>query len=290
MKEHYSHPEAHNRPGQAFGLNFVDRLSELSLTTGRTIEWHAHGETEVICCLRGSLQYEFRNRLGATVTSGCFLIVPPHMEHRLIGGVDGPCRRLSIFLLDRLPRKAPERIFTRTEYRDVLAEILKQRLRPRAIRPNTLTDLTRVADLTTKTKLSPRERVELRTQTANVLISLTTVRPPDSVKGQTRLIDEAIRWLQTHYAEKVTLGQLTTFMGYGQSRLYELFRERTGLPPFEWLVRFRIDKACALLKEQKLSIVETAQRVGFDDPSFFARTFRRRTGLSPSAYRTTFCT
>lgn len=286
MLQHYSHPEAHNRTGRSFGLAGVDRLSELSLVTGRTIEWHAHDETEILCCLRGSLEYEFRERLGVTVTSGCFLVIPKRLEHRLVGGVDAPCRRLSIFLSDKPRTTAHERVFSRSEYRDMLADILRRRLRPRAVTPHALPDLARIADLTAKSVLTPRERVELRLRTAGVLISLAAERPPEAAKPQVRLIDEATRWLEEHYAGKVTLGQLTAFMGYSPSRLCELFKARTGLPPLEWLIRLRIEKACALLKNERLSVIETARRVGFDNPSFFSRVFHRRIGLSPTAFRT----
>ena len=287
MKAHYSHPEARECTGRSFGLPFVERLSELSLVKGRSIEWHAHDETEVLCCLRGSLEYEFRGRLGVTVPSGCFLVIPKGLEHRLVGGVDAPCRRLSLFLLEDARQKPA--VFSRGEYRDLLADILRRRLRPHPFSPDTRNDLTRLADLTAKAELSSRNRVELRTRTAAVLVSLGTVRTPEGVKPQVRLIDEALKWLQTHSAEKVTLGQLTAFMGYGPSRFCELFKARTGLPPLEWLTRHRIDRACELLKDDNLTIVEIARRVGFDDPSFFGRVFRKRIGLTPGEYRRRSC-
>ena len=283
MKAHYSHPEARECTGRSFGLPFVERLSELSLVTGRAIEWHAHDETEVLCCLRGSLEYEFRGRLGVTVPTGCLLVIPKGLEHRLVGGVDAPCRRLSLFLLEAARQKPA--VFSRREYRDLLADILRRRLRPRPFPPDTRNDLTRLADLTAKAALSSRDRVELRTRTAAVLVAFGIDRTVEASRPQTKMIDEALKWLQTHYAEKVTLGQLTAFMGYGPSRFCELFKARTGLPPLEWLIRHRIDRACELLKGDDLSIVEIARRVGFDDASFFGRVFRKRIGLTPSEYR-----
>jgi len=74
-------------------------------------------------------------------------------------------------------------------------------------------------------------------------------------------------------------------MGYGASRLCQLFKARTGLAPLEWLIRYRIEQAGKLLKDSGFPVAEIARRVGFDDPSFFARVFRKRTGLSPSSYR-----
>jgi len=285
VKVPYCHPEAHNRTGRTFGLGCVSRLSELSLAQGRTIEWHAHDEVEVLCCLHGSLNYEFRDRRGVAVTSGCYLVIPPGLEHRLVGGVDGPCRRISLFLTARPPATPRTQVFTSRECRNLLADILKRRLRPRTFSPETKAGLVRLANLLVRPTLTAHERVELRVRTACALLDLDSERPPERNNSQSRLIDEATRWLQSHYAEKVTLGQLTAFMGYGASRLCQLFKARTGLAPLEWLIRYRIDRACELLTDSDLTVVEIARRVGFDDPSFFARVFRKRIGLSPSDYR-----
>src|SRR3989442_11921738 len=64
-----------------------------------------------------------------------------------------------------------------------------------------------------------------------------------------------------------------------------LFKRSTGVPPHRFLVRRRIDAARALLAAQTAPIAEIAQLVGFRTPSHFTTTFRRVTGLTPSAYR-----
>jgi YesN/AraC family two-component response regulator len=51
------------------------------------------------------------------------------------------------------------------------------------------------------------------------------------------------------------------------------------------LNRFRIQRACELLKTSDASITEIAIQVGFYDPSYFGRVFSKRTSLSPKAYR-----
>src|SRR2546425_8839080 len=64
-----------------------------------------------------------------------------------------------------------------------------------------------------------------------------------------------------------------------------LFKRSTGVPPHRFLVRRRIDAARALLAAQTAPIAEIAQLVGFRTPSHFTTTFRRVTGMTPSAYR-----
>ena len=285
MKRKYAHPESHNLSGKAFGLPPIDRLSELSLQSARAIEWHSHDETEIICCLKGSLRYEFRKRLDATLASGCFLVIPSGHTHRLADGIDGPCRRISFFLQDRPTALGPTTPFTRAEYRDMISDILKKRFRPRSYPPSLRQYLTRIANLVQTGTLTPKERVELRTASAAAIFSFSTAKPSDVPKPQVRLIGESVKWLHAHFQEKVSLAQMSAFMGYSQSRFCELFKDHTGLPPMEWLIRYRIEKACELLKTGSDAVSDIARKVGFDDPLFFSRVFRKRTGASPKDYR-----
>ncbi|MDX9978991.1 MAG: helix-turn-helix transcriptional regulator, partial [Lentisphaeria bacterium] len=58
-----------------------------------------------------------------------------------------------------------------------------------------------------------------------------------------------------------------------------------GLTPGEYLAHVRIQAASALLRESELSIREIGIEVGLPDKSHFAKLFKRKTGLSPGAYR-----
>lgn len=56
--------------------------------------------------------------------------------------------------------------------------------------------------------------------------------------------------------------------------------------PSDYLARCRIRRACQLLRHSTLSVGAVANSVGFEDHFYFSRTFRRITGVSPTAYRT----
>jgi AraC family transcriptional regulator len=64
-----------------------------------------------------------------------------------------------------------------------------------------------------------------------------------------------------------------------------LFKESTGLPPHRFVVRRRIERACALLIEGQLSVDAVARAVGFRTRSHFSMVFHRLTGNSPTVYR-----
>jgi AraC family transcriptional regulator len=63
------------------------------------------------------------------------------------------------------------------------------------------------------------------------------------------------------------------------------FTAYVGVPPYRYLIGLRIARAVELLRDTELSVTQICSRVGFNSLSHFTTTFRRHTGLSPSAYR-----
>ena len=72
---------------------------------------------------------------------------------------------------------------------------------------------------------------------------------------------------------------------YSPSRFTALFRERTGFPPVEYSLRQRIRAACRLLDAEAFEVKEVAARVGFEDPLYLSRQFKRVMGIPPGEYR-----
>jgi AraC-like DNA-binding protein len=64
-----------------------------------------------------------------------------------------------------------------------------------------------------------------------------------------------------------------------------LFRHQTGMAPIEYFIHLRIRGACRLLDTTTLTVREIGYRVGYEDPYYFSRMFRKLMGLSPRQYR-----
>jgi AraC-like DNA-binding protein len=73
------------------------------------------------------------------------------------------------------------------------------------------------------------------------------------------------------------------YMSYSWFR--RLFKEYTGLSPYQYIQELRIQKSKELLTATTLTCQEIAYRIGFDNPMHFSSTFRKKTGLSPTKYR-----
>ncbi len=65
----------------------------------------------------------------------------------------------------------------------------------------------------------------------------------------------------------------------------KLFRERTSHSPIAYFIQLKICKACELLDHTDLGVREIAIELGYDDPYYFSRLFKKIQGVSPSKYR-----
>ena len=101
---------------------------------------------------------------------------------------------------------------------------------------------------------------------------------------QERQLDQAIRWLFLQYTQSITIDQLAKSLGYHRTHLSRIFKQRTGQSPAQYLMKIRMEKAKELLG-RSLTITEVAASVGYSDPLYFSRQFRKWTGESPTDYR-----
>jgi YesN/AraC family two-component response regulator len=92
-------------------------------------------------------------------------------------------------------------------------------------------------------------------------------------------------FIAKHYAE--TIGELAMAKMCGMSpfRFSRAFRVAYGVTFRDYLSEHRISHAKRLLGNPQISVSDVAAMTGFDDPSYFARLFRKRTGTSPTAFR-----
>lgn len=98
-------------------------------------------------------------------------------------------------------------------------------------------------------------------------------------------IQPLLRAIQGDMNRDWTAGDLASIGNMSESKLFGLFKEATGDTPISYLIRLRIRAAMVELRNSRASVTEIAYRVGFSDSNYFARQFRKVTGMSPSEYR-----
>jgi transcriptional regulator GlxA family with amidase domain len=95
-------------------------------------------------------------------------------------------------------------------------------------------------------------------------------------------------WIAEHYALDNPVARLVAESGLAERTFARRFQAATGYAPVEYVQTLRIEEAKQLLESTTEPVDLVAQRVGYADPTFFRKLFKRRTGVTPARYRQRF--
>jgi AraC-like DNA-binding protein len=96
---------------------------------------------------------------------------------------------------------------------------------------------------------------------------------------------ESIQFIEQHYHENINIEDVAAFCGINRSYLGKIFQNMLGASPHGFLLKYRINKACELLKITDMSIAEISAMVGYPNQFTFSRVFKNIQGKSPRDWR-----
>ncbi len=103
--------------------------------------------------------------------------------------------------------------------------------------------------------------------------------------GGSAKIGQAIRYIRENFSEPLSVDELISQSGLSRAFFHQEFLAETGMTPGQMIASLRIEKAKNLLCFTQISIGEAGALCGYPDSTYFARIFRRHTGMTPSDYR-----
>lgn len=99
------------------------------------------------------------------------------------------------------------------------------------------------------------------------------------------LFERASAYIREYYMEPLSIRALAQQHGVDENRLYYVFQKYGGMGAGQYLTTYRLNCSREMLEHGKASISEIAKSVGYSDPLYFSRAFRKHFGLSPSSAR-----
>ncbi|SFE76682.1 AraC-type DNA-binding protein [Paenibacillus algorifonticola] len=112
-------------------------------------------------------------------------------------------------------------------------------------------------------------------------VPLTDSNSSNAARKQEAYIHRSMEFLHAHYSERITMEQLAAVLGLDRKYLSFLFKEAVGMPPQQYLLNYRMNKACELLGKGIYSISEVARSVGYQDALLFSKMFKKVKGTPP---------
>lgn len=139
-------------------------------------------------------------------------------------------------------------------------------------------------------KKSPYGDFRLQCVLCELLLAILEYRLPEestntSATPLTLPIMEAVYYMETHYAEVLTIEKVAGISNYSVAYFSRLFQKQLGKSYSEYLSHIRIKNVSRLLINTNKSITEIAIETGYQYPSNLSAAFRQKTGLSPQQYR-----
>ncbi len=95
-------------------------------------------------------------------------------------------------------------------------------------------------------------------------------------------------WIADHYAAANPVARMVAHSGLAERTFKRRFKAATGYTPVDYVQALRVEEAKQILETTTEPTDGVAQAVGYEDPAFFRRLFKRRTGVSPARYRQRF--
>ncbi len=124
---------------------------------------------------------------------------------------------------------------------------------------------------------------------ASIVELLTTLLSAATQKDVRNVVPQYIKdartYLREHFADPVTLDQLSERFNINKYYFLKVFKNYTGFTPNEYVIKTRINRAKELLRTTDSPVYEIAAEVGIHNPSHFINLFRKNEGYTPQAYR-----
>jgi AraC family transcriptional regulator len=269
----------HKRKGAWDGI----RIEHCQLRAGE-LPSHRHREHVVLIALtdgcKGELVTSSGIRVRGTQTKGSVCVLPSGLEHS--AALEGESEHLALYVDPSLITKAAAEAQLSESFE--IAEMYTRNDRViNSIGMALLEELNSEG-------LSGRLYAE---SLGNVLAvhllrhySIATTRPLTFTGGLSATkLRHVTEFIADNYSRDLRLAELAQVAGMSSFHFAREFKRTTGTTPHQYLIKYRIERAKALLAKEELPLIEVGLRSGFSNQSHFTRLFRRITGTTPNSYR-----
>lgn len=256
------------------------------------VPWHWHEELELAVLTEGSAviasgneKYVLRAGEGFFVNSGVLHAARDHAQSH--------CRFHSLCFHPRLVGGSLDSVF----YRDYVTPLCRNKsLESLMLRP-TLPWQQQILEATEQVwqlcvSESPGYEFRTRALLSEIVAALVARMPAtQAVTGgkaarDAQRLKAMLAYIHDHYAGDLTARSIAASAAISESEALRCFRGTIGTSPIQYVKQYRIQQAAQQILETSDRISDIAVRCGFQDMSYFTKSFREETGCTPTEYRT----
>lgn len=106
-----------------------------------------------------------------------------------------------------------------------------------------------------------------------------------AVHNKSKTTLASVEYIHKNYNKEIDMEMLAAMENFSYPHFFSVFKAFTGVSPSEYITRQRMNSACFYLAGTEHTIAEVASLVGYADPCYFSRIFKKKIGISPHQYR-----
>lgn len=126
---------------------------------------------------------------------------------------------------------------------------------------------------------------ELCARTKEMLEIYMNLSDLNKYQKNIKAIQKAAEYIKINFPQKITIEDIARAVYLSPCYISRLFKQNLGCTISEYLTQIRIENAKTMLKNSQYTITQVANESGFEDPTYFARVFKKTEGITPSRYR-----
>ena len=119
------------------------------------------------------------------------------------------------------------------------------------------------------------------------IIRKTSKNKMNSTNGDLRAFyaKEAIKYIENNYQNYITIEDISNYLGLNKSYFGRIFKEVIKTTPQDFLIKYRMIKACEILKTSNFTIKEVGEKVGYENQLHFSKVFKNVHNISPREWK-----
>lgn len=251
---------------------------------------HCHDHTEIICVLSGKEQYYINGEIFNVSTGDIIIINPGVMHSSIVPDEEDPAL---LFFTG----------FTNFHFRDMEPNRIYQQDGSVILHTGSQVrqDIIGLCLRMVAERYSDQVGQYFMQKTYLIQLLLLIIRqivsqpehPAETCRFEsyhkTYVVNEIRNYLNAHYTEKISLDLIAKNMYLSSAYISKIFKEETGEPPINYLIKLRLEKAREQLESPQDDSVKTiSNSVGYDDVYYFSKLFKKYYGMSPLNYKSNY--
>lgn len=280
---------------ETFPINFYEDY--LSAYDQKTIPEHWHVALELVLCMSGQLNISF-NGASNVLNPGECAFVNSRTLHKLSADTSREVKIFGIFFSDSLWASNMESIL----YKKYFKHIKNKAFGGLVITPDSISGTHLIHLIHQGYALSHQQAefgyelscLSLISQIWKTLLEYiqsecnVDINTSNTKQRSDDLPQRMLTFIHEHYAEKITIYDISNALNYSRSGCFEAFKNFTGKTPNEYITEYRLNMAESMLMDTQKGITEISSLCGFSTPSYFTKQFKKRHGISATEYRKKF--